>query len=127
MKYFQMIFACIGGFIGSFLGGFDGFLYALIAFVCIDYISGLMAAFNEKSISSAVGLRGICRKVLIFLMVGLGNVADQILLGSGSPIRMAVIFFYLSNEGISILENAGKMGLPIPAVLRRVMEQLKEQ
>ncbi len=126
MRYIHGSFAFVGGIIGWFLGGFDGFLYALVVFVCIDYVTGIMAAGVEKNISSAIGLQGICRKVLIFFMVGLGNVADLFLVGTGNPIRVAVIFFYLSNEGISILENAGRVGLPIPSKLRSVLEQLKE-
>lgn len=102
----QLAFSALGGFIGWFLGGADGFLYALIAFVVVDYITGIMCAIADKNLSSAVGFKGICRKVLIFVLVGVGNLVDVYVLGQGGVLRTAVIFFYLSNEGISFLENA---------------------
>ena len=123
----QMVFAAVGGFIGWFLGGFDGFLYALVAFVAIDYLTGVMCAINDKTLSSAVGFRGICRKVLIFTMVGLANILDVYILGEGSVLRTAVIFFYLSNEGVSMLENAAHLGMPVPDKLKDVLEQLHER
>ena len=123
----QMAFAAIGGFVGWFLGGFDGFLYALVAFVAIDYLTGVMCAINDKTLSSAVGFRGICRKVLIFTMVGLANILDVYILGEGSVLRTAVIFFYLSNEGVSMLENAAHLGLPVPDKLKDVLQQLHER
>ena len=123
----QMTFAAIGGFVGWFLGGFDGFLYTLVAFVVIDYLTGVMCAINDKTLSSAVGFRGICRKVLIFAMVGLANILDVYILGEGSVLRTAVIFFYLSNEGVSMLENAAHLGMPVPDKLKDVLEQLHER
>lgn len=123
----QMAIATVGGFCGWFLGGFDGFLYALVAFTVIDYITGVMCAVNDHNLSSAVGFRGICRKVLIFAMVGLGNILDVYILGEGSVLRTAVIFFYLSNEGVSMLENAAHLGMPIPEKLKDVLEQLHER
>ncbi|NFF65915.1 phage holin family protein [Clostridium sporogenes] len=123
----QMIFASIGGWIGWMLGGMDGFLYALIAFVVIDYLTGIMASILEQKLSSEVGFRGIFKKVLTFVLVGVAHIIDYYLIGSGSAIRTAVIFFYISNEGISILENTAKIGLPIPDKLRNVLEQLKEE
>ena len=123
----QMVFAAVGGFVGWFLGGFDGFLYALVAFVAIDYLTGVMCAINDKTLSSAVGFRGICRKVLIFAMVGLANILDVYILGEGSVLRTAVIFFYLSNEGVSMLENAAHLGMPVPDKLKDVLEQLHER
>lgn len=122
----QMAFTALGGFLGWFLGGFDGFLYALVVFVVIDYITGIMCAINDHTLSSAVGFRGICRKVLIFCMVGIGNILDVNILGDGSVLRTAVIFFYLSNEGVSMLENAAHLGLPIPNKLKEVLAQLNE-
>ena len=106
----QLAFSALGGFIGWFLGGADGFLYALIAFVVVDYITGIMCAIADKNLSSAVGFKGICRKV-----------------GQGGVLRTAVIFFYLSNEGVSFLENAGHLGLPIPQKLKDVLEQLHDK
>lgn len=120
----QIAFTALGGFLGWFLGGIDGFLYALIAFTVIDYITGVMCAISDKNLSSAVGFKGICRKVLIFTMVGIGNIVDVYVLGEGGVLRTAVIFFYLSNEGVSILENSAHLGLPIPEKLKEVLEQL---
>ena len=111
---------------GWFLGGFDGFLYTLVAFVVIDYITGLMAAFFQKKLSSEIGFKGICKKVAIFCLVGVGHVIDSLVIGSGSVIRTAVIFFYLSNEGISIIENVAIIGLPVPKKLIEVLEQLRD-
>ena len=124
-NWVQMVVTAIGGFLGYFLGGMDSFLYALIAFVVIDYITGLMVAAIQKKVSSEVGFKGICKKMLIFILVGVANVVDKQIIGNGSAIRTAVIFFYLSNEGISILENTALIGLPVPQKLRDVLEQLK--
>lgn len=121
----QVAFSAIGGMLGWFLGGTDGFLYALLAFVILDYITGVMVAAIQKKVSSEVGFKGICKKVLIFILVGLANVVDVQIIGNGSAIRTAVIFFYLSNEGISILENTAIIGLPVPQKLKDVLEQLK--
>ena len=123
----QVIITTIGGSIGYFLGGWDGFLYALVAFAVIDYITGLMVAIIEKRLSSEIGFRGIFKKVLIFSLVAVGQIIDSKLLQNGSAIRTAVIFFYLSNEGISILENTAKIGLPIPEKLKTVLEQLNKE
>lgn len=120
----QMVFAAIGGWLGYFLGGCDDLLYALIAFVVIDYITGVMCAVADKKLSSEVGFKGICRKVLIFLLVGIANVLDVQVIGSGSVLRTAVIFFYISNEGVSLLENAAHLGLPVPDRIKTVLEQL---
>lgn len=123
----QIAFTAFGGFLGWFLGGVDGFLYALIAFTVIDYITGVMCAITDKKLSSSVGFKGICRKVLIFTLVGIGNIVDVYVLGQGGVLRTAVIFFYLSNEGVSIMENSAHLGLPIPAKLKEVLEQLHER
>ena len=123
----QIAFTAFGGFLGWFLGGIDGFLYALIAFTVIDYITGVMCAITDKKLSSSVGFKGICRKVLIFTLVGIGNIVDVYVLGQGGVLRTAIIFFYLSNEGVSIMENTAHLGLPIPAKLKEVLEQLHER
>lgn len=123
----QIAFTALGGFLGWFLGGADGFLYALIAFVVIDYITGVMCAISDKSLSSEVGFRGICRKVLIFILVGIGNLLDVYILGEAGVLRTAVIFFYLSNEGVSLLENAFRLGLPIPEKLKEILQQLHDK
>ena len=123
----QAVFTMVGGWLGYFLGGCDGLLFALVLFVAMDYITGVMCAAADRKLSSEVGFKGICRKVLIFLLVGMANVLDVQIIGSGSVFRTAVIFFYLSNEGLSLLENAGHLGLPIPAKLKAVLEQLHRQ
>lgn len=124
---FQTILTAIGGFLGWFFGGFDGFLYALLAFVCIDYITGVMVAIVNKTVSSEVGFKGIFKKVLIFTLVGVANIIDVNVLQSGSAIRTAVIFFYLSNEGFSILENAAALDLPIPNKLKEILAQIRKK
>ena len=123
----QLIFAGIGGWLGYFLGGCDGLLYALIAVVVIDYITGVMCAIANHTLSSEVGFKGICRKVLIFLLVGIANILDIHVIGSGSVLRTAVIFFYISNEGVSLLENAAHLGLPVPEKIKTVLEQLHDR
>lgn len=120
----QLLFAAVGGWLGYFLGGCDGLLYALVAFVVIDYITGVMCAVNDRTLSSEVGFRGICRNVLIFLMVGIANILDVHVIGTGSVLRTAAIFFYISNEGVSLLENASHLGLPVPQKIKDVLEQL---
>ena len=120
----QMAVAAIGGWLGYFLGGMDGLMIALIVFMALDYITGLMCAMIDKKLSSAVGFKGICKKVLIFMMVGIGNIIDAQVLGQAGVLRTAVIFFYLSNEGVSMLENARHLGLPIPAKLKDILVQL---
>ena len=123
----QFAFAAIGGWLGWFLGGCDGLLIALILFAVTDYITGFMCAVADKKLSSAVGFKGICRKVLIFTLVGIGNILDVYVLGGTGVLRTAVIFFYLSNEGVSLLENAAHLGLPIPEKLKEVLEQLHDR
>lgn len=120
----QLIISALGGWLGYFLGGCDGLLYALLAFAVIDYITGVMCAVNDHTLSSEVGFRGICRKVLIFLLVGIANVLDVQVIGTGSVLRTAVIFFYISNEGVSLLENATHLGLPVPEKIKAVLEQI---
>ena len=123
----QLVFAMIGGWLGYFLGGYDGLLYALIVFMVVDYITGVMCAIVDKKLSSEVGFRGICRKVLILMLVGIANLLDVQVIGTGSVLRTAVIFFYLSNEGVSLLENAAHLGLPIPEKLKAVLAQLHDK
>ena len=120
----QMAAAMIGSWLGYFLGGLDGLMIALIIFMVLDYITGLMCAVIDKKLSSAVGFRGICKKVLILMLVGVANVVDVHVVGTGSALRGAVIAFYLSNEGLSLLENAAHIGLPIPDKMKDVLAQL---
>lgn len=123
----QFIFAAVGGWLGWFLGGCDGLLYALIAFVVVDYITGVMCAVVDKKLSSEVGFKGIFKKILIFLLVGIANLLDVNIIGNGSVLRTAAIFFYLSNEGVSLLENATHLGLPVPEKLKSVLQQLHDR
>ncbi len=123
----QIVFTMIGGWLGYFLGGCDGLLIALVMFVVMDYISGVMCAIADKTLSSEVGFKGICRKVLIFVLVGIANILDVQVIGTGSVLRTAMVFFYISNEGISLLENAGYLGLPIPEKIKTVLEQLHDR
>ena len=123
----QFLFAGMGGWLGWFLGGVDGLLYALIAFAVVDYVTGVMCAVSDKSLSSAVGFKGIFRKVLIFVLVGIANVIDVQVIGTGSVLRTAVIFLYLSNEGVSLLENATHLGLPVPEKLKSILQQLHDR
>lgn len=123
----QLIFTAVGGWLGYFLGGCDGLLYTLLAFVILDYFTGIMCAIVEKKLSSEIGFRGIFKKVLIFVLVGISHLMDLQILGAAGVLRTAVIFFYLSNEGVSLVENAAHLGLPIPAKLKAVLEQLHDR
>ena len=123
----QFVFTMVGGWLGYFLGGCDGVLIALVVFVVMDYLSGVMCAVADKTLSSEVGFKGICRKIVIFILVGIANILDVQVIGSGSVLGTAVIFFYLSNEGVSLLENAAHLGLPVPAKLKVVLAQLHER
>ncbi len=123
----QFVFTAVGGWLGYFIGGCDGLLIALVVFVAADYLTGVMCAISDKKLSSEVGFKGICRKVLIFLLVGIANILDAQVIGTGSVLRTAVIFFYLSNEGVSLLENAAHLGLPVPEKIKTVLEQLHDR
>ena len=123
----QVMFTAVGGWLGWFLGGCDGLIFALLAFVVIDYVTGVMCAVVDKKLSSAVGFKGIFKKILIFALVGIGHILDLYIIKSGSVMRTAVIFFYISNEGVSLLENAGHLGLPIPVKIKTVLEQLHDR
>ena len=123
----QFILTAVGGWLGYFLGGCDGLLFALVVFAVVDYITGVMCAISDKKLSSQVGFKGICRKVIIFMLVGSAHMIDVNVISTGSILRTAVIFFYLSNEGVSLLENAAHLGLPIPEKLKVVLEQLHDR
>lgn len=123
---FQAVIAALGGWLGYFLGGCDGLLYALIVFVVLDYITGVLCAIADRRLSSAVGFKGICRNVLIFTLVGIANILDVHVIGTGCVVRTATIFFYISNEGVSILENAANLGLPVPKKIKEVLKQLHD-
>ena len=123
----QLVFAAVGGWLGWFLGGCDGLFYALLAFAAVDYVTGIMCAVVDKKLSSAVGFKGIFKKVLIFTLVGIANIVDVQVLETPGVLRTAVIFFYLSNEGVSMLENAAHLGLPVPDAIKTVLEQLHDR
>lgn len=123
----KILISALGGWLGVYLGGIDGILTMLVIFVSVDYITGVMCAISSKKLSSSVGFKGIFRKIIIFVLVGIANMIDMYILGKGSVIRTAVIFFYLSNEGISLLENVSKLGLPIPEKLKLILVQLREK
>lgn len=123
----QIAITAIGGWLGYFLGGIDGLMIALMIFMGLDYMTGVMCAILDKKLSSAVGFKGICKKVLILFMVGIANIVDLHVIGSGNALRGAVIAFYLSNEGLSLLENVAYIGLPIPDKLKAVLEQLHDR
>lgn len=123
----QIAITALGGWLGYFLGGMDGLMIALLIFMVLDYITGVMCAIIDKKLSSATGFKGIFKKVLILMLVGVANVIDLHVIGSGSALRGAVIAFYLSNEGLSLLENAAYIGLPVPDKLKSVLEQLHKR
>lgn len=120
----QLVFAAVGGWLGYYLGGFDGLLYALIAFVVCDYVTGVMCAVADKKLSSEVGFKDIAKKIVIFILVAVANIIDVNVITQGAVLRTAVIFFYLSNEGLSIIENAVHLGLLVPEKLKAVLAQL---
>lgn len=123
----QLAFAAVGGWLGWFLGGCDGLLYALILFVVCDYITGVMCAVSDKKLSSEVGFKGIYRKVLIFILVGIANALDMYVLGHAGVLRKAIIFCYISNVGLSLVENGAHLGLLVTDKLKEVLEQLHDR
>ncbi len=127
MEQIKYIGGIVGAFLGGMLGGVDGFLYSLMVLMVVDYISGLMVAYNTKTLSSKIGAKGINKKVHILLLVLVGNIIDTNIIGSGSTFRTAIIFFYIVNECISITENSAKLGLPIPKKLRNILKQLEDE
>lgn len=123
----QTAVTALGGILGYFVGGLDGLLTALIILMLLDYITGVMCAIVDRTLSSAVGFRGICKKVLILMLVGVAHIMDMHVIGTGDALRSAVICFYLSNEGVSLLENAGHLSLPIPEKLKAILAQLHDK
>ena len=123
----QIAITAIGGWLGYFLGGLDGLMIALIVLMTLDYVSGVMCAIIDKKLSSAVGFKGVCKKVFILMLVGVAHIIDLHVVGTGSALRGAVICFYMSNEGLSLLENAAHIGLPIPDKLRDILAQLHDK
>ena len=131
MSKIQIIIDSIAGAVGAVLGFMygevTGLFWALIAFMALDYITGVVVAIIEKRLSSEVGFRGLAKKFLILVFVAVGHIADTYILG-GTPAAMsAVMLFYIANEGISIIENADALGLPVPKKLTNIMEQIKNK
>ena len=118
--------AALGGVAGVLVGERDGALLAIIIFMAIDYLTGIMVAIKHGKLNSEVGFVGLGKKAMILLVVVLGNVLDVYVIGNGAAMRTAVIAFYLANEGLSILENMGKFGVPYPPALKKVLAQLGE-
>ncbi|KWZ97969.1 toxin secretion/phage lysis holin [Anaerococcus hydrogenalis] len=123
----RIIFTLFGSCLGFFLGDMDIFIYTLLAFVICDYLSGIIRAGFERKLSSKVGFKGIFKKIMIFIIVGIANLCDKNLVQNQAMIRSAIIFFYIANEGLSILENSLAIGLPIPEKLEVLLEQFKEE
>lgn len=123
----QLVLAAVGAYLGWFLGGMDGLIYAMLVFVIADYATGVMCAISDRHLSSETGFKGICKKILIFVLIGVANLIDIYIIKSGSMLRTATIFFYLSNEGISLLENAAHLGLPVPEKIKKILKQLNEK
>ncbi len=123
----KIFFTIFGSLIGFFLGDLDIFIYSLTAFVICDYISGIIRAGFERKLSSKIGFKGILKKIMIFIIVGIANICDKNLIKNEPMIRNAIIFFYIANEGLSILENALAIDLPIPKRLKILLEQFKEE
>ena len=126
-KTLQAVLAMLGGFLGYFVGGFDSLIKVLLTMIIIDYITGVMCAIAEKKLSSEIGFKGICKKILIIILVGVANALDVYIIGVGSMLRTAVIFFYTSNEGVSIVENAANLGLPVPQKIKDALKQLHDK
>jgi len=122
----QIAATAIGGFIVWLLGGCDGLLYALAAMIAIDYVTGVLCAISERKLSSEIGMRGIIKKVSVFLLVGVAHIVDGVV-GSSGILRSATIMFFISNEGLSLLENATRIGVPIPPKLKDMLAQLRQR
>lgn len=131
MSKIQIIIDSIAGAVGAVLGFMygevTGLFWALIAFMALDYISGVIVAIIEKRLSSEVGFRGLAKKFLILVFVAVGHIADTYILGGMPAAMSAVMLFYIANEGISIIENAAALGLPVPKKLTNIMEQIKNK
>ena len=127
LHYFQIAFASIGGFAAWFLGGIDGYIYVLVVFIVVDYITGIMKSLVDRNLSDEKGFRGVFKKITLFMLIGITNLIDNYLLMGSGAFRAAVVFFYISNEGISILDNAHKIGLPVPTKLQRLISYLRDR
>jgi toxin secretion/phage lysis holin len=121
---YKSFMAAIGGIVGFFFGGWTVPLKILVSLSLVDYSTGFIAGGVEKNLSSKIGFKGIAKKVMMFMLVAVGNLVD-LSIGKGHVFRDAIIFFYIWNEVLSIIENAGRIGLPVPEQLRSAIEILK--
>lgn len=126
-KLIHKLIGLLGVIGGLLFGEPDGLLYALLSMMALDYLSGLLCGAAQKSLSSSISFRGLCRKLLILVLVAVGHILDAYVLSGGNTVRIAVEGFYLANEGISILENMGTLGLPLPRRLRQILIQIQKQ
>ena len=131
MSKIQILIDTVAGFVGAVLGflygDLNGIFYALLAFMIIDYVTGVIIAIINKCLSSEIGFKGLVKKLLILIFVAIGHIIDTYIIG-GTPVTMtAVMLFYCANEGISIIENAVVLGLPIPKKLKDILEQIKSK
>lgn len=125
ITYGKVAITVIGAVVGGLIGEINGMMIALLVFMAIDYITGVIIAIDGKALSSEVGFKGLLRKATILLVVIVANVVDAYVIGAGAAVRSAAIAFYLANEGISILENTTLLGVPYPDKLRDILIQLK--
>ena len=122
----KSICAAMGAISGFLFGKLNGLFYALIAMMVIDYISGVLIAVLNKRLSSEIGFKGLVKKLFMLMLVAMGHILDSQVIGTGAVIMSAVQLFFIANEGISVLENASRLGLPVPQKLKELLEQLKE-
>ena len=126
-RYIQICLSALGAWLVQMLGGVNDIIVVLLALVCIDYATGVAKAISTKTLSSEIGFKGLARKAMILTIVALGNLVDLYLIKDGSVMRSACIFFYIANETISVIENLGALGVPMPQKLKEVLLQLKEK
>ncbi|MDE6133142.1 MAG: phage holin family protein [Oscillospiraceae bacterium] len=122
---FKNILAAVCTLCGLLFGDRDGLMIALAALMVMDYVSGVMAAIAQKKLSSEIGARGIAKKVFMLLIVAVANIVDVNVVGEGHVLKSVTVIFYIANECISLIENGGKLGVPVPNKLLEVLEQLK--
>ncbi len=130
MKWDEIIKAisgAAGALIGFLYGEITGLFIAIIALMALDYITGIFCAVSTKTLSSEIGFKGLVKKLMILVIIAVGHLVDAYIIGTGSALMTAVILFFAANEGISILENAALLGLPVPEKLRSVLEQFKDK
>ena len=123
----KTVSGAVGAVIGFLYGEITWLFIAIIALMALDYITGILCGIAAKALSSETGFRGLVKKLMILVIIAVGHLVDNYIIGAGSALMTAVILFFAANEGISILENAAKLGLPIPQKLKEILDQLKEK